>query len=165
MAGQTNEQTDKKIKTLYIYIDLCKVGRLMQGKLHIFVLQCTVFGRKSKHKTDFTAWHGIHFHKNNLWNILVIGNYYVNYQNFQNSMLLSFSDTKQTRMHPFLFTNSAQRELVSIWRRVYATTINFPWIIILYLPHLEARGLKCTIVNCPCPVLTEGTVGIMSTVP
>ena len=31
MTGQTNEQTDKKIKTLYIYIDLCKV--LMQGKL------------------------------------------------------------------------------------------------------------------------------------
>ena len=39
-----------------------------------FVLQCTVFGRKPK--TDATAWHGIHFHKNNLWNILVIGNYY-----------------------------------------------------------------------------------------
>jgi len=31
-----------------------------------FVLQCTVFGRKSKHKTDVTAWHGIHFKKNNL---------------------------------------------------------------------------------------------------
>ena len=53
-----------------------------------FVLQCTVFGRKSKHKTDVTAWHGIHFHKNNLWNILVIGIYYVNYQNYQNEMLL-----------------------------------------------------------------------------
>ena len=49
---------------------------LMQGKLfqrcaHFFVLQCTVFWRKSKHKTDITAWHGINFHKNNLWNILV----------------------------------------------------------------------------------------------
>ena len=42
-----------------------------------FVLQCAVFGRKSKHKTDSTAWHGIHFHKNNLWNILVIENYHV----------------------------------------------------------------------------------------
>ena len=31
-----------------------------------YVLQCTVFGRKSKHKTDVTAWHGIHFIKNNL---------------------------------------------------------------------------------------------------
>jgi len=29
------------------------------------------------------------FHINNQWNILVIGNYYVNYQNHQNSMLLN----------------------------------------------------------------------------
>ena len=28
-----------------------------------FVLQCTVFGRKSKHKTDVTVWHGILFQK------------------------------------------------------------------------------------------------------
>ena len=32
-------------------------------------------------------------------------------------------------MHLFLFTNSAQRELVSICtHRVYTTTINFPWV-------------------------------------
>ena len=31
-----------------------------------------------------------------------------------NLMLLTSSDTKRTLMHPFLFTNSAQRELVSI---------------------------------------------------
>ena len=49
-----------------------------------FVLQCSVFWRKSKHKTDVEALHGIHFHKSNLWNSLVIGNYYVNYQNHQN---------------------------------------------------------------------------------
>ena len=75
-----------------------------------FVLQCTVFGRKSKHKTDVKAWHGIHFHKNILWSILVIGNYYVNFHNYQNQMLLSSSDTRRTLMHQFLFTNSAQRE-------------------------------------------------------
>ena len=49
-----------------------------------FVLQCTLFVRKSKHKTDVTACHGINFHKNNLWNTLFIGNYYVNFQNYQN---------------------------------------------------------------------------------
>ena len=43
------------------------------------VLQWTVFGRKSKHKTDVTSYHEIHFQKKNLWNILVIWNYYVNY--------------------------------------------------------------------------------------
>ena len=52
------------------------------------------------------------FHINNQWTILVIGNYFVNYQNV---MLLISSDTKQTLMHLFLFTNSAQRELVSIY--------------------------------------------------
>ena len=50
----------------------------------VFLLQCTVFGRKSKHKKDVTAWHGINFRKNNQWNILVIGLYYVNFQNYQN---------------------------------------------------------------------------------
>ena len=40
--------------------------------------------------------------------------YYVNYQNYQNLMLLTSSDTKRTLMHLFLFRNSAQRELVSI---------------------------------------------------
>ena len=52
---------------------------------------------------------GTIFYKKNQWNILVIGNYYVNYQNV---MLLTSSDTKQTLMHLFLFSNSAQRELV-----------------------------------------------------
>ena len=55
------------------------------------------------------------FHKNNQWNILVIENYYVNYQNYQNLMLLNSSDTKIKLMHLFLFTN-----------KVYATAIHFP---------------------------------------
>ena len=54
------------------------------------------------------------FHIKNQWNILATGNCYVNYQNYQNLMLLTSSDTKQTLMHLFLFTNSTQRDLVSI---------------------------------------------------
>ena len=42
-------------------------GKLFQRCCTFFVLQCAAFGRKSKHKTDVTAWHGIHFHKNNLF--------------------------------------------------------------------------------------------------
>ena len=53
---------------------------------------------------------GYIFYIKNQWNILVVGNYYVNYQNL---MLLISSDTKRTLMHLLLFTNSAQRELVS----------------------------------------------------
>ena len=33
------------------------------------------------------------FHIKDQWNIMVIGNYYVNYQNYQNLMLLTSSDT------------------------------------------------------------------------
>ena len=69
------------------------------------------------------------FHIKNQWNILVIGNYNVNHKNIQNSMLLSSSDTRGTLMHLFLFTNCAQRELVSICTQsIYATAINFPCI-------------------------------------
>ena len=68
----------------------------------------------------------------NQWNILVIGNYCVNYQNYENLMLLTSSDAKRTLMHLFLFTNSAQRELASICTQsIYATAINFPCIITL----------------------------------
>jgi len=54
------------------------------------------------------------FHINNQWNILIIRNYYMNYQNYQNSMLLTSSDTERTLRHLFLFINSTQRELVLI---------------------------------------------------
>ena len=43
--------------------------------------------KQCKHKTNVTAWHGFHFHKNNLWNIMVKGNYY---------MLYCSSDTRRT---------------------------------------------------------------------
>ena len=72
------------------YLSICgssqgtKARNVISEVYAFFVLQCTVFGRKSKHKMDSTAWHGIHFHKNNLWNILVIENCYVNNQNYQN---------------------------------------------------------------------------------
>ena len=58
-------------------------GELFERCTH-FVLQCTVFERKSKHKTmsQPESWHGINFNKNNLWNILVIGKYYENLNAF-----------------------------------------------------------------------------------
>ena len=51
---------------------------------------------------------GFIFHIEIKWNILVIGNYHVNYQNYQNLMLLTSSNTIRTLMYLFLFTNSAQ---------------------------------------------------------
>ena len=61
-----------------------------------FDLQCTVSGRNSK------PYMVSIFHiKKNQFNILVIGNYHVNYQNYQNLMLLTSSDTERTLMHLF----------------------------------------------------------------
>jgi len=92
---------------------------LMQGKLfhmcmHLFY--CSVLSLDGNVNTSRMSQPdmGSIFHKKNQWNNLVIGSYYVNYQNYQNLMLLSSSDTKRTIMHLFLFTNSTQRELDSI---------------------------------------------------
>ena len=92
----------------------CNLPRIMQGKLFqkcTHVLYCIVMSLGGNVNTRRM---GSIFYINNQWNILVIENYYVNYQNYQNSMLLTSSDTKRTLMDLFLFTNSAQRELVSI---------------------------------------------------
>jgi len=90
---------------------------IMQGKLFhhaYFVLQCLSLGADVNSRRMSKPYMGSIFHITNQWNILVIGKYYVNYQNYQNLMILTFSDTKRTLMHLFMFTNSAQRELVSI---------------------------------------------------
>ena len=42
-------------------------------------------------------------------------------------MLLTFSDTKRTLMHLFLFTNSAQKELVSICTQSKHDLALQPW--------------------------------------
>ncbi len=71
----------------------------MQGKL--FLLYCSVLslGGNVNPKRMLQPDMGSIFHINNQWNILVIGNYYVNYQNYQNLMLLTSLDTKRTLMH------------------------------------------------------------------
>ena len=53
-----------------------------------------------------------------------------------NLMLLTSSDTKRTLMHLFLFTNSAQRELVSICTQ-NTTAINFPCITPFKIPIIH----------------------------
>ena len=81
-------------------------------------------------------------HIKNQWNILVIGNYYVNYQNYQNLMLLSSSDTWRTLIHLLLFTNSAQRELVSICTQ---SIHNRNWLSLPYI--LGSTGLTLNLLK------------------
>ena len=62
-------------------------------------------------QTDVEARHGIHHsHKKSI----KYSGHRKLYVNYQNLMLLTSSDTKRTLMHLLLFTNSDQRELVSI---------------------------------------------------
>ena len=116
---------------------------LMQGKLfqrctHL----CSVLSLGGNVKTRRMSKPdmGSIFHINNQWHILVNRNYYVNFQNYHNSMLLTSSDTKRTLRNLFLFTNSAQKELVSICIQ-YTTAINFLCIITLVVALFLAPSL------------------------
>ena len=116
--------------------------------VRIFYTAVSVSGRWCKHKTDVEALYGIHLSHKKQGNFLVIGKCYVNYQNHQNLMILTFSDTKRTMMHLFMFTNSAQRELVRI---VYATEINFPCIITLGMTRYKRNAIYANFVQLlPC---------------
>ena len=106
-------------------------GKLIQRCTHLFY--CSLLSLSGNGNTRMMSKPGMGsiFHIKNQWNILFIGNYYVNYQDYQNLMLFTSSDTKQTLMHLSLFTNSPRENLFQYVRRVYATTINFPCIITL----------------------------------
>ena len=89
-------------------------GKLFQKCTHLLYCSVLSLGGNVNTRRMSKPDMGSIFYINNQWNILVIGNYYVNYQNYQNLMLLTSSDTIRTLMHLFLFTNSAQRKLVSL---------------------------------------------------
>ena len=109
----------------------CNARKVFSEVYASFVLQ-SLGGNVNPRRMSKPDMGSIFHIKKNQWNILVIANYYVNYQNHQNLMLLTSSDTKRTLMHLFLFTNSANREnWFQYVRRVYATAINFPCIISL----------------------------------
>ena len=98
-----------------------------------FVLQCTVFGRISKHKADVTASHGIHLSHKKLMKYSGHRKLLCELSNFLNSMLLSSSDTKRTLIHSCLQIPPRENWFQYV-RRVYATAINFPCIITFTLP-------------------------------
>ena len=93
---------------------IVRQGKLIQKCTHLLYCSVLSLGGNVNTRRMSKPEMGSIFHTKNRLNILVIENYYVNYPNFQNLMLLTSSDTKRTLMHLFLFTNSAQRELVSI---------------------------------------------------
>ena len=122
-------------------VDNTKV--IMQGKLFqrcTHLLYCSVLplggNINTRRMSQPDMGMGSIFHIKNEWNILVIGNYYVNYQNYQNSMVLSSTDTKRTLRHLFIYSClqiPPRENWFQYVRRVYATVINFPSITFLVL--------------------------------
>jgi len=100
--------------TLLIVVKDIMQGKFFQRCTHLFYCRVLALGGNVNTRRESKPDMGSIFHTKNKWNILVRRNYYVHNQNYQNLMLLTSSDTKRTLMHLFLFTNSAQRELVSI---------------------------------------------------
>ena len=112
---------------------------IMQGKsfqrcTHLLYCSLLSLGGNVNTRRMSKLYIGSIFDINNQWYILVIENYYENYQNYQNLMLWTSSDNKRTLMHLFLFTKSAQRDnWFRYVHKVYATAISFPCIITLNL--------------------------------
>ena len=79
-------------------------GKLFQRCTHFLYCSVLSLGGNGNTRRMSKPNMGSIFHIENQWNILVIGNCYVNCQNYENLMLLSSSDTKRTLMHLFLFT-------------------------------------------------------------
>ena len=117
----------------------------MQGKLfqrYTHLLYCSVLSlgdnvnTRRMPKPDMVSI----FQIKNQWNILVIGNYYVNYQNYQNLMLL----TPWILNEHWCICSCLQIPPRENWfqnvRKVYATAINFPCITYLVLNRIMCAG-------------------------
>ena len=120
------------IKIWYLLNILYKVPSkvVMQGKLfqrctHLLYWSVLSLGGNVNTRRMKKPDIGLIFHIENEWNILVIGKYYVNFQNYQNLMLLTPSDTKRTIWWIYYCLKIPPRENWYV-RRVYATAINFP---------------------------------------
>ena len=86
-------------------------GKLFQRCTHLLYCSILSLGGNVNTRRMSQPDMGSIFQIKNQWNILVIENYYVNYQKFQSSKLLSSSESKRTlMMYLFLFTNSAKRD-------------------------------------------------------
>ena len=112
---------------------------LMQGKLfqkctHLLYCSELSLGGNVNTRRMSKPDMGSIFQINSQWNILVIGNYYVNYQNYQNSMLLTSLDTKRMLMQ------GCNARKVN-WCRVYSA------YILKDGSHIRLRHLSCVYIT------------------
>ena len=89
-------------------------------------------------------------HIKNQWNILVIENYYVNYQNYQNLMLLTSSDTKRTLMHIIVYKFRPKRTGFNMYTENTRPQLTFLALhsCIFLCPPLPAQIIRCLWIRC-----------------
>ena len=91
---------------------------------------------------------GFIFHIKNQWNILATGNYYVNSQNFRNSMLLYPPRILNEHWCIFSCLQIPPREnWFQYVRRVYATGINFPCMSTLHLTNIYRTSVLAPVLQ------------------
>ena len=120
-------------------LDIYKV--LMQRKLFqrcTHFLYCSVLSLDGEVNTRRMSQPdmGSIFHIKNQWNILVIGNYYVNYQNIQTCFYAPQILNEHWCIYSYLQIPPRENWFHYV-RRVYATSINFPCIITLRYSKFE----------------------------
>ena len=119
--------------------------RKVISEVYAFFFYCIVLslGGKVNTRRMSKPYMGSIFHINNQWNILVIGNYYVNYQNFQNSMPLPPRILNEHWGIYSCLQIPPRENWFQYVRRVYATAINFPCISSLNYTLLYSTGDQC----------------------
>jgi len=90
-------------------------GKLFQKCTHLLYCSVLSLGANVNTRRMLKPDMGSIFHIKNQWNILVIGNYYVNYPNYQNQMLLTSSDTKRTPMQILVYKSRPERTGFNIY--------------------------------------------------
>ena len=101
-------------------------GKIFQKCTHLMYCSVLSLGGNVNTRRMSKPCMGSIFYIKSRWNILVIGNYYV-YQNVQNLILLTSSDTERTLMHLF----PPKENWFQYVRRVCTTVINFPCLTFL----------------------------------
>ena len=95
----------------HIFIQVIMQKKLCQRCKHLFY--CSVLSLGVNVNTNVEAWHGINLLHKKSMKYSGHRKLFCEWSKLSKFNALTFSDTKRTLMHLFLFTNSAQRELVS----------------------------------------------------
>ena len=138
-------------------------GKLFQRCTHFLYCSVLLLSGNVNTRRMSKPYMGSIFHINNQWNILVIGNYYVNYQNYQNSMPLPPRILNEHWGIYSCLQIPPRENRFQYVHRVYPTAINFPSItflvysnfLVLLITTVCSQNINKQIVNIADETLTD----------